>query len=203
MTVGIENPQERPQDAHNTASMVLSGIPDYSGGGRAETFFRGLDEQDREVVSWYLQQGIGPYQIQSYVYSLVKGYAVVDPDRKASEVMESAHVELRRINRLLDIFLSDGDYFPYIETCNVSARDEEGNYQGCIEVKGWTRLGTSGEGLFSLQSLKTTLRNRRVGEYIERAHGFINDPSSAPRSFNQDEMLRQIRESIADLDSLY
>lgn len=202
MTTRVEESQEHLTDVHNDTSMLLSGMPDYSG-GIAEAFFRELDEQDREVVSWYLQQGIGPYQIQSYVYSLARGYAVVDPDRKASGAMESAHVELGRINRLLDIFLSDGDYFPFIETCNVSARDEDGKYEGFIEVQGWTRLGTSGEGPFSLQALKSALRNRRVDEYIELAHGFIDDPTSAPRIFNQDEMLRQVQESIAHPSELY
>lgn len=123
---------------------------------------------------------------------------MADPDRKASGAMNSAHSELKRINRLLELFLAEGDYFPRLETCNISVRDEDGSYGGYIEVQGWTSFSTTNKGPFSLQSYRSSIRNSQLKQYIEVAHNFIDDPNCAPHVFNQAAMLQRVQEAIAD-----
>lgn len=198
MTTEAEYTREDSFNGPESTNIILSGIPDFTY-GEAEGYFRKLGEEDREIVSWYLQQGVGPYQAENYVISLARGYAIADPERTASAAMDSAHVELRRITRLIEIFLADGNFFPYLEICNVSARDENGNYEGSIDVWGWTSFGTSNEGICSLQGYKERIRDSQISQYIELAHGFIDDPSHAPHVFNQAEMLEEARQSTIDL----
>jgi hypothetical protein len=166
---------------------ILGGLPDFTN-GEATKFFLALDPNDRDLVQWYLQQGVSPRSADKYTADLVRGYAVVDPERKSRPGIYSAHQELRRVERFISIFLESKGFFPTIERNSEPIRDEKGVI-GSIKVDGWGQIASDIGALRMYQLIV----EEQIAPLFPKMHAFIDSPQDAPLHFNQYEILSKAR----------
>ena len=171
-----------PED--NPHPDVLGGLPEFSY-GQATEYFSALSTDDCEIIHWYMDQGISPSRADSYVADLIGGYAVVDPLRTSQEGVTAALNEIARVRRYIELLAESDDYFPVIESFNVAVRDENGKYEGSVDLCGWGSLGRSRD---SLEAHKTDACYR-LG-IVDDAAKFITDPAQS-RYFSQFEIIKE------------
>lgn len=188
-----QNPEVLTED-------ILAGIPDYSG-GRAEAYFRGLCEDDRELVQWYIQQGIGPHGTERYVWEMVKGYALVDPHRQSALAIEAAHHEINRIERYLELFINATDFFPELHQYHSYLKDSDTGETMPFHEVAWSSF-SSMEGSLSLPWHQKNIQERIV-PLMPYAHAFLDDPDSAPAYFDQARIIDEHVARLADSDLDY
>jgi hypothetical protein len=176
---------------------VLSGLPDCAC-GYATKYFSEMDRDDREIVQWYLMQGVTPVAIEEYTSELVTGYAHVDPQRTAHNGIQAAHRELIRVARYLDLFFSSNNFFPRIDTFSQTVTNDQGRYDTII-FRGWANFAHDTNEGFSLKWYKDLLMAAHTTEYIRHAEAFIDDPHAVPHVFNQDLILRHRTEAQESL----
>ncbi len=174
---------------------ILGGMTDFTS-GRATEYFTGLNPDDRALVQWYLQRYIGPLQTETYAFGLVKAYAVIDPERKNKDAIQSAHEELQRTERFLGIFLRSKDFFPKIERVNLLVKDEfgkvvideHGKAEHILEV-GWTRYSSSRD-----MGWRKGVVRKGILPLFPHIHAFLDNPNGAPLHFDQDEVLKKFQQ---------
>lgn len=169
---------------------ILGGLTDFTE-GEATRYFAGLKPDDCELVQWYLLQGIGPHGIERHIFELAKGYAVVDPKRKNKQAVTSAHTEVGRARRFLDVFLSSRAFFPKMDEFNVGVVTETGPNDHII-VNGWGEF-SSREGPLNLSWHKKNIINT-VLPLFPLVKAFLDDPNGAPMHFNQKRILKEFEE---------
>ena len=169
-------------------SDVLGGVADHTG-GRARKYFTKLDAKDRTLVKWYLTQGIGPHQTEYYISDLAREYAVIDPERKNKKAIKSAHKEIKRIERFLEIFLASNKFFPAVRTFIVPVQTEPGKVE-FIKEAGWTRYGSTQE---DLRSDRRYVR-KSILPFLPIVHAFLDDPKGSPMYFNQAEIMEKFQQ---------
>lgn len=166
--------------AEDLSTDFLDGLIDASN-GRVEEYFRSLSDDDRELVQWYLHQGVGPFQVVTYAAELVKGYAIVDTTRSNNAAIESAQEELERLNRFMELYL-ESDLFPKIGKYNI-ATYEEGVYAGSVDVLGWDVMSPR------LGFMNHRARQQMLAEpwpsYFQSCMDFLHDPEGATDYFDQ------------------
>lgn len=171
----------------------LGGLTDYSR-GKVLDFFEALSEPDREIVSWYVQQGLSPNAVEGYVDNLVRGFAVADPERKYDGAQQAAQEELDRVLQYFRVFLDSNEFFPWVKKFNQLVRDDETNEPDRIVELGWCNYADGGTGVGCLRNLQKGQTVEYMQTLVELAKQFISKSDAVSQVFNQEKILREARE---------
>lgn len=164
---------------------ILGGYEDYSN-GMATKYFGRLAAGDRDIVQWYAAQNLTPIETEGYTYDLVTGYAVVDPTRSNEGGISSAHTEIARARRFIELFVMSGKYFPMLDRVDEPTFDEAGALTGEIQIDAWTNFQPNRVA----RNLHREASRIHLALY-EQFDRFIDDPLGAPEMFDQDEIVAE------------
>ena len=175
---------------------LLAGLPDRTGGG-AERYFTALSEEDRELVQWYLMQGITPWEVEEYTRNLVQGYAFYDPQRTSKGGKEGAHAELARVRRHLELFLAceNEDFFPSVALSRDLIVDDVTGEEEYIYSEGWESIH---DGFYAtdIDYIKKGIGASSIMHFMDLADSFIDDPNGGACVFNLEAIIRGYQEEM-------
>ena len=160
-------------DTDEPAVDLLGGLPDLTH-GEAEVFFDGLTDDEREIIHWYSDQALEPVHalIEHYVVGLAGGVDATDPERSSTDALESAHQEIDRLRKFLQIFIDNPTFFPVQRSFTRTETDDDGT-QFPIRVDGWSNMH------HHIMEDPTDIKQHTM-PMLDSIDAYLDDPESVP-----------------------